>query len=94
MRSESSVNLPILPVVIPQNLSNRESTKPRKVFKEQIIQFEQRGWSVWEIARKMGISRRSVQGVINESKKGGVTFNMWLVTATTYLSAFHVIEFL
>lgn len=39
---------------------------PYKVFKEEVYALEQQGWATWQIARKMGIARRSVLRVLRE----------------------------
>ena len=60
----------ILKPVFVENPLATESGKargPYKVFKEEIISLNDQGWAAWQIARKMNISRRSVQRVLREN---------------------------
>jgi len=57
------------PVFVEHPLTNEQNKAkgPYKIFKEEIINLGGQGWSTWQIARKMNISRRSVQRVLREN---------------------------
>jgi DNA-binding transcriptional regulator LsrR (DeoR family) len=58
----------IIEIELPSS-SLEASTKkrgPYKIFKEEVYALEQQGWATWQIARKMGIARRSVLRVLRE----------------------------
>jgi len=66
MMSDYSILKPVF-VENPSTTDNNKAKGPYKVFKEEIINLGDQGWSTWQIARKMNISRRSVQRVLREN---------------------------
>lgn len=51
------------------NTPIKSASRPRKVFKEQIVALKAQGWQDIQIARKLGICRRSVQRALSEHKQ-------------------------
>lgn len=65
MMSDYSIMKPMF-IEHPLSNDNHKAKGPYKIFKEEIFDLGGKGWSAWQIARKMNISRRSVQKVLRE----------------------------